>query len=412
MIRTEIILDTQQFSTCFSRLCRDYKSLRFAVAWCGDPSDGFPYTYLECVRGSKDCVIGIDFFHSHPKGIRRLVSSCSSVRIARNHRGVFHPKIYVFEKRNSAAILIGSSNLTKAGFSTNEEAAFLMEGGKKSLRTQLKKFGSAFERWSSTKYSIQFTEKWLKDYARKHARIRRAFLKKARSHSPALADENASTPSSFLLSASWQQYFKKVQENRMRDAAANKAKQDNWTKVIQFADGILPRRWTYKTFRNPNIRALLLGTHRKERDLGAFGHVGVARNLRHILANGTKSEKSAIATALNQVMSLKGPSDIPSLLPWLRQLSRVGPTFKVWGRFLLLVHPDLFFTVSANHLRRNLSEALNMTQVEFRSPSGYLEATNRIHGSPWFNSPRPKGKDERFVWDHRAAFVDAILRDA
>jgi hypothetical protein len=41
-----MILDIASFASEFERCCNQYKSLKIASAWCGDPSHILPYSYL------------------------------------------------------------------------------------------------------------------------------------------------------------------------------------------------------------------------------------------------------------------------------------------------------------------------------------------------------------------------------
>lgn len=70
--------------------------------------------------------VGLNFAITEPNALRALL------RLARRHdlqlylcddEYTFHPKIYAFEKRRGATVLIGSANLTAGGLSRNYEAS-------------------------------------------------------------------------------------------------------------------------------------------------------------------------------------------------------------------------------------------------------------------------------------------------
>jgi hypothetical protein len=82
---------------------------------------------------------------------------------------------------------------------------------------------------------------------------------------------------------------------------------------------------------------------------------------------------------------------------------------KVWGRLLAIVRPDLFCTISAPHVRRNIANTLDKPEKYFEEVKGYVMLVQLIHSSPWFNSEAPKKKNELEIWKRHVAFLDVVF---
>lgn len=70
-------------------------------------------------------VVGIDLQSTTAEALREIISLGINAKVFHdtNPSRTFHPKIYLFESKEQAELLIGSNNLTKSGLSTNYEAA-------------------------------------------------------------------------------------------------------------------------------------------------------------------------------------------------------------------------------------------------------------------------------------------------
>lgn len=144
---------------------------------------------------------------------------------------------------------------------------------------------------------------------------------------------------------------------------------------------------------------------------GWFGHIGASGRLKGLLKSGTKKQHQTIADALNAITELELPIDWQKLDALLSRLVKLGFTMKVWSRFLCLLRPDLYCTISSLSVRRNLSEVLAIPQNRFQSTQGYIALLKLLHASPWFQAQKPGNPDERTVWQYRSAMLDAIFYD-
>jgi hypothetical protein len=396
-----LILSSSDFlSSEFDRCCREYKTLRLAVAWCGSPSKILPYKTLEDFDGTITATVGIAFCHTHPDAIKWFLDIGADIRLFKEDIGLFHPKIYLFRDQKRYAVFVGSSNLTYGGFYANQEANILIEGvtspeaadGMNSLEDTLVK-------WHTPAFSFNPTAPWLTSY-RKRYEAAMQNQRKHGIHTPAGAEEEIST-ASWLQHANWEVYYKKVLEGLKQHERDGQGYHD----VLDSAAQALPIPWTTQYFENIEKRRIIGGI----KQYGWLGHVAASGQFRRLLANGTTKQWATIVEAINTIAAFNRPIPWAKLTEQLDRLISLGPTMKVWGRLLCLVRPDLYCTVAAVSVRKNLSKTLEVPQNRFDDPEGYLQLVKLIHSSPWFNSTRPTDKKVAEIWKRRAAFLDAIF---
>jgi hypothetical protein len=162
--------------------------------------------------------------------------------------------------------------------------------------------------------------------------------------------------------------------------------------------------WKAEYFKDLEKRRLIGGMGQ----YGWLGHVAASGDFRRMLANGTSKEHQTIVNSINAIAALSVPLDWKTLQKHLNNLVALGPTMKVWGRLLALVRPDLFCTISAPQVRRNIANTLDKPERYFEEVEGYLMLVQLIHSSPWFNSKAPV-KNELEIWKRRVAFLDVVF---
>lgn len=121
----KLLATATQINSELARLLRECSSCQVAVAWA---SVGFEAFDLLVKHGDKieRMVVGTHFYQTHPAFIERFLTH-PNVRFVVNTDGVFHPKVYLFEKADGEwECIIGSPNFTKGGFGQNAEMAMLV----------------------------------------------------------------------------------------------------------------------------------------------------------------------------------------------------------------------------------------------------------------------------------------------
>ena len=400
-MRKSYVLDTGDlFAAAFARCCRDYRTLSIAVAWCGNPEKILPYDLLKKFRGAVKAIVGIAFNHTHPDAIEWFGDIGADIRIFRDDTNLFHPKVYLFRDRQHYALFIGSSNLTYGGFYENHEINCLIEGTAAETPKDIASLERTFAKWRTREFSFQPTPHWLGRYRRRY-NISAQKQRKQGIPTPSQTEEETPT-AGWLGHADWDIYYRKVLEGlQWRERGAQE-----YHDVLDAAGRELPVPWKTGYFGDIEKRRIMGGIGRR---YGALGHTAASGQFRHLLAEGSPGQRKKMVAALNAIASLDPPIPWPQLQKHLDRLMSLGQTMKVWSRLLCIVRPDLYCTVAAPSVRRNLSETLAVPQNGFDRPQGYIRLIGLIHASPWFNSNRPKNNRQAAVWERRAAFLDAIF---
>ncbi len=104
------------------RLIGECSSCQVAVAWASASDKFTAYNLLvKNVQKIARMVVGTHFYQTHPAFIEKFCTN-SKARFVLNPDGIFHPKVYLFEKTGGQwECVIGSANFTQAGLEKNNE---------------------------------------------------------------------------------------------------------------------------------------------------------------------------------------------------------------------------------------------------------------------------------------------------
>ncbi|MGC4096211.1 MAG: phospholipase D family protein [Nitrospira sp.] len=383
----------------FTRCCREYSSIRIAVAWCGNPNQTLPYYLLEDFNGAITATVGTSFNQTHPKAFEWFKHIGADIRVFCDHANLFHPKVYLFEDDRRYALFAGSSNLTYSGFYANIEVNVLIEGTNPTKENEVISLKKTLQEWRSPLLSFAPTSQWLNKYRKQYEkRIRQSRMYGI--PSPSRFEEEIGT-ASWLRNADWPVYLQKVAGGlKVRERQG-----EGYYHVLDAASKNLRLPWQKSYFSDIEKRRIIGGMG----EYGELGHVASSGVFRQILAGGTDKQHAVFVKAVNQIARLNPPIPWKQLQGNLSVLEGLGFTMKVWGRILCLVRPDLYCTVASISVRKNLSETLRVPQKQFERTAGYIQLIKLIHESPWFNSRRPKKMSEVAIWKRRAALLDAIF---
>ncbi|WP_170133686.1 phospholipase D-like domain-containing protein [Undibacterium pigrum] len=401
MTKTRFLADIKSFNQDFNRCCEEYDSIDLAVAWCGDPEHTLPYKQLQKFGSTMRAIIGVSFEQTHPDGVHWLIDIGSDVRIfCSKAANIFHPKLYLFRRKNGFALFIGSSNLTYSGFYRNIEANMLIEGEINTENILLSDITQRFEEWRSNENSFVPTKRWLDAYATRYW----SAIEKARSNgieTPPI-DENQISTTNWLRLADWEVYFHKIHDGLLNTGRTA----DIYLNLLRTAKDELPLPWDVSIFREINNRRIIGGME----PFAWFGHVAASGDFRRIMANTSDVVVQAtIVDAINRIAEIKMPLNWNALETQLDRLTALGPTMKVWSRLLCLIKPDVYCTVASPIVRDNMSTILEVPQKSIGNSAGYIRILKMIHSAPWFQSARPIDLDQAVIWDHRVALMDAIF---
>lgn len=154
-----------QPNTEFARILKEHlinhEVVLIAIAYI--TKDGIKEIEKELMqKRSVKIVCGVHGCISDLPALKNLVSRSNKLIDGRVFLGtnVFHPKLYVFQNKDSTALLVGSSNLTASGLHSNEEAIVEIIGSSSSqpIVDAITYFESL---WNTNSVSV---EKYLHEY--------------------------------------------------------------------------------------------------------------------------------------------------------------------------------------------------------------------------------------------------------
>jgi len=400
MKQIKLISSHKDFQENFERCCREYDHIEIYTAWVGNPGNIAPYSHLENLN-SVTVFLGISFDQSSPVGIEYLMNKKYKVVIV-DDNSTYHPKLYFFSSKGKAALLMGSSNFTYSGFFENTEANVLLEG--KEAKLIIESYLLDIRKLVVGLNTFVPNKSWLVEYAKKY-KARQINLKKSRVKEETVREEKLISYSSWLSKADWPIYLKHIRKGIRKHESEYEESLDKKLKLFSEYEASLQLPWATSLFDAIENRRRILG----KKNYGWLGHIGASGRIQQLLSNGSLSEKRTIVASINNIGKMQMPINYALLKKELDKLGALGPTIKVWGRILALVRPEIYCTISSPYVRESLSVLLQKPQKYFETTEGYIELLKLIHNSPWYNTKKPKDKQEEALWKRRVAFLDVIF---
>lgn len=349
-------LNKNNFHLEFSRCCDEYDNLKIATAWCGQGSKSvLPYGYLMNDKLKIEIVLGIGNNFSHPDGIRFFMENADDVKIFDYNNFLYHPKFYLFNKKDKYALFLGSSNFTNSGFFSNIEVNIMYEGKKNEAINELE---NLFSSWQNSEYSFTPDEVWLKKYRVDYEK--RRDTEKDNKITTEKDKEEDIPESNWLLHADWNYYHKSIFEHLNQSGEEDES---GYNMVLDKAEESLRIPLSYTIFDTIEMRRLLGGMKSKTENYGYLGHVAASFGFRKFMANGAVHEKKKAVNAINIICSQTDVIDYNQIQENLENLEKLGPSIKVWSRIITLIRPDIFCTISSISFRKNLSEIIKVSQT-------------------------------------------------
>lgn len=396
------LITTSQIAIKLKELILDYDQFYWAVAW---GSDGpLADELISHKKKIKQIVIGTHFYQTEPKLLEKLlpVEDC---KIAGKYDGTFHPKIYLFEKDNKAAAIVGSANFTRGGTVRNIEAALLIEGNVtddafisiRKMVDEIWKHGEAIKPEFLKQYTLQY-------YANK--RHRDALNKPVKIRVP---KAGAKYPN--LLSLSWDEYVDAIKNsvNHNLDNRLNMLRMANQyiTSVNNFSELEISQRKAIAGIIGPKEK---YSPQIDQFDWGWFGSMIGAGTFKNRIINNDPhlSEGLEYIPSLGEVNQQDYINYITEFRLAFRNTDKKG-TIITASRLLAMKRPDYFVCVDSKNIS-SLSKDLGFTKSGLNFETYWDEIVDPITQAKWWQASRPK-KQEGQIWDARAAMIDTIYYD-
>lgn len=394
----KLLTTPRELSTALLKLMRDYDRFYWAVAWA---SIDFPaYDYLRRhTKKAKMIAVGTHFYQTHPDFIEqfRLEKAFRFFFDAASLEGTYHPKAFLFEKRNGQrAAIIGSANFTAAAFGKNVEICSIIEERDRgssellqSLRLQIQQL------WIS---AAEFPKDQLLAYRDRWKRRRQGLVE-----GRLFRDQKTNLLDVRLLVASWEALYAEMKRTRHF-----RARLKMLGDIHEFFNASVPFREL-----SPEQRQKVAGTFRDEPETKwrLFGSMQGAIDFKERL----KSNRREISRALDFIPwegavtrdhYQRFKIEFCKLFVYSREFRGVA----VPSRLLAMKRPDYFLCIDRPNRRRLASMlGIPMSRITFDS---YWDIIEELADTPWWNSSEPMNEEERQSWLARVAMLDSLFYKA
>lgn len=388
----QLFTDKAELRQEMSKLINECDTMMFAAAWASYRHDIFTLI-LKHQSKIKKGVIGLNYYQTDPDVLDQFIGD-RTIHFIMQEAGVFHPKVYLFIKGKSWKALIGSANLTKAAFQSNQECVLRISsktsGKNCPVRTDIQ---DAIKKWwkhgksMTVDSAAEYRAKWQKP-------------QKSRRELEASSKKKLKTPFSELI---WDEFFEMVKADEEHNVEGR-------CYILSSA-----RKW-FKQYRSlskmPELyRKLLAGTTSKRHesiDFRWFGNMG-----RGTFQNLIRDNSQEISDALDCI-PLQGIVTINHYRAYYKKFLTAFPDGKghalgVMSRLISMKRPDYFLCWNGGN-KQQFSDAIDIVKPGGHNYERYwTDVVENITASVWWQAPRPSQTIEREVWRGRAAMLDAIF---
>lgn len=393
------LVDAKSTARRLTALIKKHDRISIAVAWGGITS--VAETLLVHRVKFESVLLGVDYSATDPNLIARLVDIPNAF-VAKNRPGCFHPKIFYFQSGTKAEAIVGSANFTRGGLGPNWEASVHVKGAAddpffQQIRDQLDRYKHLH---------LPITQQ-LADGYRRQSKVVGSRL---RPKNPVLPGEGkiwerANSP---LGTMPWKRFAKLARQDRHHDFKKR-------TKLVRGIQQILSKAPSFADLSAAEAKGVagVLGRVEAERegldrlDWGWFGSMGGAGTFAELIG----LENEALAAALDAIPKRGDVTEVQfddyvaaftAAFSGSSRTARLAPA----TRLLAMKRPDFFVCVNGGNTA-GLAAALAFAPTTIKLENYWERVIEPIQQAPWYNSPRPTGRNME-LWDARVAMLDAI----
>lgn len=403
-----LLIDSTSLNHEFKRLINKYKNFSGAVAWASINSSVYDYLIINKSKIEK-FVVGLHFYQTHPEFIKEFISD-KRVHFIEKTSGIFHPKIYLFyDDEKVWELLVGSSNFTKAAFTTNTEVNVLISSKDFNASTIFEKAYKVIE--TSWKEGVIFRKNELNNYI-KIWQTQQIKINSLSGKYGSQRKKNVKETPIFdvpILTMNWKQFISRIKSNEVFDDRII-----NRLTALRIAREIFESKSNFKKM-TPDERKYIAGIPNNLNDdaswlWGTFGSMQGAG----IFKNKIIQNDDNISTALDKI-PLKGNITKTNYDEYIKyfQLAFKGTRLESANniatatRLLTLKRPDTFICfASKNRKKMCLDFGINQSKINFESY--WQEIIMRIYDSYWWNNTKPTNKQEQEISLGKVAFLDSL----
>jgi HKD family nuclease len=373
-------------------LCEWANTIDLAYAWATTQNGNSLHWKALNLNKVRYAIIGTQFAQTEPWILRELNKIDGRLKVVISSEGTFHPKIIIGKNNDVYKIIVGSSNFTTAGFSTNIELNLLIEGSNTDPEIiALTKYID-----NSWCFAEEVREDWLSNYE--------------------IAWKNRPNPTGLVpnsrlelttldsINIPWEKYFTLIKSQEGRRLVSN-YRISVLGPFPSYIEELNRIKMAFKQFRNfadmpTEMRKLVIGIGSESS--GLLGAMSAAGNAKGIV-NRTPN---IIGKFLDQI-PLEGSISATLIQDVVKNLMSIhGIAIGVVSRILSVKRPDVFVSVN-NGSKPSLSRLLG--NFSLNSSDHYLKLLELVWKTDWYQSDRPIITEQQLVWDNRAALLDSAL---
>lgn len=401
----KLLTTASQVNHQLTRLLRECSSCQVAVAWATVGFDAFQRLKNHNGKIAR-MVVGTSFFQTHPAFIEAFQTH-PNVRFVLKTDGVFHPKLYFFEKAGGAwECIIGSPNFTKGGLGGNDEMAVLLtskdDGAHEALGSIQASIADYWEKASPL--NADDLEAYRESWERKRPLLNKLGGKYGNPSKDKGGDKGKPPLEVPNLRMSWATFFQRVKTETGHHTVEGRID------VIRAVKEVLasqPRFSDLDLLGREKVAGLL----DQEVGKGNYRWFGSMKGVgKFWTAIKTNDENLSLALDL---IPVSGAVTREMYLEYIARYEQAFPQGRhgvgTASRLLAMKRPDCFVCLDKRNKVRLCKDLGIVQTVGYEAYWDSIVA--RVMDSTWWNSPRPEPGMEREVWEARTAFLDAIYYD-
>lgn len=378
-----------------SDLLAQCDKMYFAVAW----ATHHPKFFGELVEHQdkiKSGYVGLHFFQTSSEFIEQFTDHGSVHFVDSTNKGVFHPKVYIFDLGSLYSVVVGSANMTNGALTRNNEVCVNWYANKddKAVLGLI----DTIESYSKLKL-VEIDEEWVLLYREKSKAYQRAMKEIEEADSTESAEKILPD---LNISIEWDKFSDIIKLDR------DVNRLDERIELLHHCQDLLERQSLSDM--DYADRRLIAGLSDIEATMnsGWFGSLNPSGVARQII----KDYPEVFSKPLDEI-PLTGEITKQHFDSFIRVFeTEFGkhafarkPTIFTLTRFLGIKRPDFF--VSINHKNfTQLAGALDFDQKP--SVEGYWDLLQLIHQQQWYTTQLNESYPDYTIWKYRVAMLDAI----
>jgi HKD family nuclease len=397
----EIISKAQNLDKKLSLLIKKYKDISIATAWASMGSKSADQLLDNKVK-IRQMVVGIHFYQTHPNFIKEFMNGGKPrVKFILNSNGVYHPKVYLFSNGDQKwECLIGSANFTQSALTRNTEVMVHItsdDNESNNIYDSLVELIDGY--WKEAEVMTEkLYDKYRNIWELKHKKVNKLAGKYGESKTP------QSLVKSDLFSYTWNEYYKRIQEEKLEDGFERRIKLLNTTRKYF-------KKYKHLASMNKEQRQQIAGTIEPRYDWGWFGFMKANGVFKQQINNNNKW----LSKGLDKI-PLYGSVSKEHYMAFVKEFLHAFPNGRdgiaTATRLLTMKRPDIFLCYNkANRALLESGFGIPMPRIEGPNKNYEVywdEIIERIHDCVWWQSDEPIDEIEAQAWRGRAAMLDAI----